>query len=65
MLAAHTGLQHAVEGLTMGIRVRVYAFALLERPQVDDGCDVALDRADAERLLDWNALRVYTILDVS
>jgi hypothetical protein len=51
VLAAHTSLQHAFEGLIAGIRVRVYAFTLVERLQVEDG-DVTLNRADAERLLD-------------
>lgn len=44
-------------GLIAGIRVRVYAFALLGRLQVDSG-NITFDRADTESLIDWNALRV-------
>ena len=44
---AYTGLQHTFEGLIAGIRVRVYAFALVERLQVGDG-GITFDRADAD-----------------
>jgi hypothetical protein len=50
--------QHAIERLATGIRVWVHALAPLERPQVDDSCDVALNGADTERLSDRGAIGV-------
>jgi hypothetical protein len=37
--------------------VRIQALALLKRPQVDDGSDVAFDDADPQRLPDRDAVR--------
>jgi hypothetical protein len=57
VLAARSGLQHAVERLPKRVRVRIQALALLKGPQVDDGGDISLDGANPERLPDRGAVR--------
>jgi hypothetical protein len=54
--------QYTVKRLATGIRMWGHALTPLERPQIDDGRDVALNGANTERLSDRDAINAHPFL---